>query len=126
VGVIVDGRCVRLLERDALTAEEIAQTLVRGLELAAAREAGGASAASVLAPGLRLVGLTDRGGAFADLDLEAPSGAITALVGVEGSEAREIVRATAGLQRVRGRVEVAGRPVRAPTRASRVAYVGAD
>ncbi len=126
VGVIVDGRCVRLLEGEALTAEEIAQTLVHGLELAIARETSAGPATAVVAPGLRFAGLTDRGGAFSELDFDAPSGAITALVGVEGSGAREIVRATAGLQRVRGRVEVAGSQVRAPRLASLVAYVGAD
>jgi ABC-type sugar transport system ATPase subunit len=127
VGVIVDGRCVRLIEGDALTAEEIAQTLVRGLEVAIGRVSGGASPAQVVAaPGLRFAGLTDRGGAFSDLDFEAPSGAITALIGVEGSGAREIVRATAGLQRVRGTVEIAGAHVRTAALASHVAYVGAD
>ncbi len=126
VGVIVDGRCVRLIERDALSAEEIAQTLVRGLELAAARKAGAGEAVRPGAPGLRFAGLTDRGGAFSELDFEAPSGAITALIGVEGSGAREIVRATAGLQRVRGRVDVGGRHVRSSKLGSLVAYVGAD
>jgi ABC-type sugar transport system ATPase subunit len=125
VGVIVDGRCVRLLEGDALTAEEIAQTLVRGLELEPGQKVA-AQDEKVVAPGLRFAGLTDRSGAFADLDFEAPSGEITALIGVEGSGAREIVRATAGLQRVRGTIEVAGRPVRASNLASLVSYVGAD
>src|SRR5256714_15217349 len=89
VGVLLDGRCIRLLEGDALTAEEIAQTLVRGLELALAREAGGEPQERIVASGLRFAGLTDRGGAFSDLDFDAPAGAITALVGVEGSGARE-------------------------------------
>jgi len=39
VGVILDGRCVRVLEGAERTAEEIAQTLVRGLEAAARDEA---------------------------------------------------------------------------------------
>ena len=80
VGVIVDGRCVRLLEGDELTAEEIAQTLVRGIELASTREAA-PPAQSRAGQGLRFSGLTDRGGAFSELDLEAPAGAITALIG---------------------------------------------
>jgi ABC-type sugar transport system ATPase subunit len=126
VGVIVDGRCVRLLEGDALTAEEIAQTIVRGLEVAIGRVAADGPQTGVVAPGLRFAGLTDRGGAFSELDFEAPAGAITALIGVEGSGAREIVRATAGLQRVRGAVEIAGTPVRPPRLAAHVAYVGAD
>ncbi len=126
VGVIVDGRCVRVIEGDVLTAEEIAQTLVRGLELATARVAATGSATPVVAPGLRFARLTDRSGAFSELDLDAPSGVITALIGVEGSGAREIVRATAGLQRVRGTIEVAGRRVRPAGLAARVSYVGAD
>jgi len=126
VGVIVDGRCVRLLDGDELTAEEIAQTLVRGIELASAREAVTPPAQSRAGEGLRFSGLTDRGGAFSELDLEAPAGEITALIGVEGSGAREIVRATAGLQRVRGTVEVGGRAVRPARLAALVSYVGAD
>jgi ABC-type sugar transport system ATPase subunit len=51
---------------------------------------------------------------------------VTALSGVEGSGAREIVRACAGLRRLTGEASVAGKPVKAGTLADRVSFVAAD
>jgi ABC-type sugar transport system ATPase subunit len=125
VGVILDGRCVRTLEGAERTAEEIAETLVSGLEQAVvARD--GASGETAGGDGLRFEGLSDRGGAFVDLDLTVPAGAVTALVGVEGSGAREIVRAAAGLRRVSGTCIFEDRPLRPSQLASHVAYLSAD
>ena len=127
VAVIVDGRCVRQLEGVERTAENIAETLVRGLGTVPVREAAGLpEGAPSDASGFELVELSDQKQAFDRLDFALPKQAVTALVGVEGSGAREIVRACAGLRRVRGQVLVDGHAVR-PTRLHRrVSYVAAD
>jgi ABC-type sugar transport system ATPase subunit len=127
VAVIVDGRCIRLIEGEDRTAENIAETLVRGLSATSAGDSGAAGhSESSGGGGLELVGLTDRKGAFANLDFTVPTGVVTALVGVEGSGAREIVRACGGLRRVQGEARVDGRAVRANRLRSHVAYVAAD
>jgi ABC-type sugar transport system ATPase subunit len=123
VAVIVDGRCVKVLQGAEKTPEGIAELLVRGLGASAAAESGVAAAAG---DGLELRGVTDRKGAFADLDLTVPAGVVTALSGVEGSGAREIVRACAGLRRIAGHASIGGRPVRSANLADRVAFVAAD
>jgi ABC-type sugar transport system ATPase subunit len=123
VAVIVDGRCVRVLEGAEKTPESIAEMLVRGLGSAAAAESARSADAG---DGLELRGVTDHKGAFAGLDLVVPAGVVTALSGVEGSGAREIVRACAGLRRIAGAVFLAGRPVRSSALADRVSFVAAD
>jgi ABC-type sugar transport system ATPase subunit len=125
VAIIVDGRCVRLLEGEEKTAENIAESLVRGLGGTGNAGNGGAAGAASGA-GLEVSGLTDQEGAFAELDLAVSAGMVAALIGVEGSGAREIVRACAGLRSVTGSAVVAGRPVRASRLSSRVAFVAAD
>jgi ABC-type sugar transport system ATPase subunit len=125
VAVILDGRCVRLLEGADRTAETIAETLVSGLGGTATAERTVAGVED-LDPTLELVGLTDHRRVFADLDLTLSKGTITALVGVEGSGAREIVRASGGLRRVQGRVRVGGRPIRATQLHEHVSFVAAD
>ena len=127
VAVIVDGRCVRLLEGAERTAENIAETLVRGLGTNAAGEATtSTNGHSVDGHGLELVRLTDQKHAFQSLDFSLPNGIVTALIGVEGSGGREIVRACAGLRRVQGQVLVDGRPVRPGRLNAHVSYVAAD
>jgi len=127
VAVILDGRCVRVLDGVSKTPEAIAETLVRGLGTS---PAGGSSLSTngKAAEGhvLELVGVSDHGNAFRELDLGVPKGSVTALIGVEGSGAREIVRACGGLRRVRGRLFVDGREVRPAQLARHVSYVAAD
>src|SRR5262249_37264126 len=126
VAVIVDGRCVRLLEGSDRTAENIAETLVRDL-------GGGPTEATVTRGGpppagtwLELAGVSDHGQAFAALRFEVPKGRVTALMGVEGSGGREIVRGCAGLRRVHGRVLVDGKPLSSLRLHDHVCYVSAD
>ena len=127
VAVIVDGRCVRLLEGAERTAENIAETLVRGPGANARGEATTSTdGRSGGGPGLELVRLTDQDRAFQSLDFSLPNGMVTALIGVEGSGGREIVRACAGLRRVHGQVLVGGRPVRPGRLNAHVSYVAAD
>jgi ABC-type sugar transport system ATPase subunit len=127
VAVILDGRCVRLLEGADRTPENIAETLVSGLggTPAGARPAV-AAAAGDGAAALELVGFTDHRRSFTDLDFTLPRGRVTALVGVEGSGGRELVRACGGLRRVQGKVLVGGRPVRPSQLHEHVCYVAAD
>ncbi|MBV8598510.1 MAG: sugar ABC transporter ATP-binding protein [Actinobacteria bacterium] len=128
VAVIMDGRCVRVIEGADKTAETIAETLVRGLGTSAAADAepvvrnGRTSGESTL----ELVRVTDTRRLFRDLDFSVPKGHVTALIGVEGSGGREILRACAGLRRVHGTVRVNGRAVRQAQLGSYVSYVAAD
>jgi ABC-type sugar transport system ATPase subunit len=126
VAVILDGSCVRVLDGSERTAENIAETLVRGLGAPAAEEASAARARSAAGSGLELAEATDLRRAFGPLDFQVSKGAVTALIGVEGSGAREIVQACAGLRRVRGRVLVGGREVRPARLPRRVSFVAAD
>jgi ABC-type sugar transport system ATPase subunit len=123
VAVIVDGRCVRVLEGADKTPESIAEMLVRGLGSTTAAESGAPATAGA---GLELRGAADHKGVFTGLDLSVPAGVVTALSGVEGSGAREIVRACAGLRRLSGEVSVAGKPVKPGALADRVSFVAAD
>lgn len=121
VAVVRDGRVARLLEGDELSQEAIAQELVvgttaRDAELAAAAAEGGASL-------LRLHGWTHVGGEFSDVDLDLQAGRIVALVGVEGSGARELVRSMAGFEPATGRADLGG-PARDLNRAT--SFVSAD
>jgi ABC-type sugar transport system ATPase subunit len=127
IGIILDGRCVRVLEGADRTAENIAETLVSGLGITPAGEGGGQrGAVSSESAGMELDGVSDAGGTFSDLQLAVPKGMITALSGVEGSGAREIVRACGGLRRVSGRIRVNGKEIRASRLQTRVSYVAAD
>jgi ABC-type sugar transport system ATPase subunit len=127
VAVIVDGSCVRLLEGADRTAENIAETLVRGLGTTPAAEAPPSSSVDAAgAPALELVGLTDHEQLFRNLDFELPKGLVTALVGVEGSGGREIVRACGGLRRVDGEIRIDGRPTRWSGLSDHVSFVAAD
>jgi len=127
VAVIVDGRCVRLLEGRDRTPENIAETLVLGLGATPAGETPvPTNGGSFNGHGLELVGVTDQKQAFQSLDFAAPKGTVTALAGVEGSGAREIVRACAGLRRIQGRILVGGRTVRPSRLHTHVSYVAAD
>ena len=123
--MIVDGQCVRLLEGEEKTAENIAETLVRGLGGTKLADVPG-DAVSAGGRGLELTDFTDPGGVFSGLDLSVTAGVVTALSGVEGSGAREIVRACAGLRSAGGRASLDGRPIRMSSLGSHVAYVAAD
>jgi ABC-type sugar transport system ATPase subunit len=126
VAIIMDGRCVRQLEGADRTAENIAETLVRGLDATSGIQGRIPLPDEESSGGLRVAGLTDAQGAFADLELSVPQGVVTALVGVEGSGAREIVRAAAGLRRVSGQTFVGDQSIGPARLGSRVAYVAAD
>jgi ABC-type sugar transport system ATPase subunit len=121
VVVILDGKVSRVLEGDEIAPDEIARSLVVG---AAERDRARAtpSVASVGAL-LRVRNLSHRRGEFHGVDLDVPPGTIVALTGVEGSGARELVRAIAGFEATDGDVEVVGQPGGV---ADRVAFVPAS
>jgi ABC-type sugar transport system ATPase subunit len=126
VAIIMDGRCVRQLEGAERTAENIAETLVRGLTPVSGALGRIPGSGDLSSGGLRVEGFTDQNGAFAGLDLTVPQGVVTALIGVEGSGAREIVRAVAGLRRASGQAFVGDASIRTGRLGGRVAYVAAD
>jgi len=107
VVVVRDGRIAAELSGAALTEEAIAQELVlaehRGVP-DAARSGRDARADADL---LRVAGWTHRGGAFADVSLRVARGEILALMGVEGSGARELLRSLGGVDPARGDIAVA-------------------
>jgi ABC-type sugar transport system ATPase subunit len=106
VVVLLDGRVSRTLVGDEIAPDEIARSLVVG---AAERDRARAAPAVVSSSALlRVRGLTHRHGEFSRVDLDVPAGAIVALTGVEGSGARELVRAIAGFEPTDGELEVAG------------------
>jgi ABC-type sugar transport system ATPase subunit len=127
VAVILDGRCVRLLEGADRTPENIAETLVSGL--GEATHAGRTAAAAPVedaGAALELVGFTDHRRVFANLDFALPKGRVTALVGVEGSGGRELVRACGAVRSAQGEARVGGRNVRPSNLHRHVCYVAAD
>jgi ABC-type sugar transport system ATPase subunit len=126
VVVILDGRCVRVLEGADRTAENIAETLVQGLGSSSGERTSLSRSASEDGYGLELIGVTDHRHAFKPLECGFAKGSVTALIGVEGSGAREIVRACGGLRRTRGRILVGGRDVRPAELSEHVSYVAAD
>jgi ABC-type sugar transport system ATPase subunit len=104
VSVLLDGRCAGSITGSDLVPEAIARMLVAGFlesERAVRTPTEGDEPVVV---GLR--GLGDHGGAFHDVDLEIRAGAIVAFAGVEGSGARDLVKAIGGLGRTTGTLEV--------------------
>ncbi|HEY4276790.1 MAG TPA: sugar ABC transporter ATP-binding protein [Conexibacter sp.] len=104
VSVLLDGRCSGTVSGADLVPETIARMLVAGFLESdrAVRSPVSGEEPTVL----RLEGLGDGAGAFAGVDLEVRAGAIVAFAGVEGSGARELVRAIAGFGRTSGSLEV--------------------
>jgi ABC-type sugar transport system ATPase subunit len=124
VAVIRQGRCTALLRGDDLTEEALAQQLVVG-EREQESIGRGRGTDSAGAPLLRVEGWTHARRAFADVTFQAVAGEIVALVGVEGSGARELLRSLAGLVAAHGTIEISGLTGRAASRAL-VAYIPAD
>ncbi len=104
VAVITDGRCTTVLQGRTLTQEAIARELVVGQAkhetVAPARaEVDGKTV-------LELTGWSHQGDEFREVDLRVQVGEIVAVVGVEGSGARELVRSIAGFEKGAGAVVV--------------------
>ena len=119
VVVVRDGRVRVILEGAALTEDAIARQLVT--ETAAI--SASATPISPGAPVLAAEGWT-HAAAFRDIAFTAAAGQIVALMGVEGSGARELLRSLAGLERCSGQVRIAAETGRTALN-RRAAYVSA-
>jgi ABC-type sugar transport system ATPase subunit len=106
VVVVRDGRIAAELAGAALTEEAIAQCLVLADHHPALTVRDGRRGeADALA---YVAGWTHRGGAFANVAFGVARGEVLALMGVEGSGARELLRSLGGVEACTGEISVAG------------------
>ncbi|MEQ1768650.1 MAG: sugar ABC transporter ATP-binding protein [Devosia sp.] len=106
VAVVRDGKIRVILEGETLTEDGIARQLVT--ESAVVAVAGRAATPAAKAndkPVFRVSGWSHPT-EFKDIAFEGRAGEITALFGVEGSGARELLRSLAGLERCSGSVQI--------------------
>jgi ABC-type sugar transport system ATPase subunit len=100
VAIIREGTCTKLLEGDELNVHTLARQLMAtgsgGPTQSRAR--GEPSASDSAREVLSVTGWGHRRGAFRDIDLAVGEGEILAVIGVEGSGGRELVRSLAGLE----------------------------
>ncbi len=122
VVVVRDGRLAHTLAGADLTGEAIARQLVLGGDKAGEGDPVRATSWQ-RAPLVSVSDWTHAGGAFRDVALSVPLGEVCALMGVEGSGARELLRSMSGLERCAGRIGIGGRQGEAAMLAS--AYVPA-
>jgi len=106
VAIILDGRRTALLAGDGLTQDAIAAELVVGQAQREPQEQIRIRLGEEAASALRLHDWTHDRGSFRRIDLHIRAGEIVALMGVEGSGARELVRSVAGFERGTGRIEI--------------------
>jgi ABC-type sugar transport system ATPase subunit len=109
VAIILDGRCTRVLAPPDLNQEAIAAELVVSEAEREPKSAKLVQAGDDAEAALTLRNWTHHGGEFAGVDLQVRAGQIVAIMGVEGSGARELVRSLAGFERAAGELEVRGR-----------------
>ncbi len=109
VAIILDGVCARVLEGSDLTQDAIAAELVVGQAAREPREQITVHLSDEAPAMLSLGNWTHDGGEFASIELHVRAGEIVALMGVEGSGARELVRSVAGFERTTGRIEIRSR-----------------
>ena len=121
VAVILDGLCRRVIDKTDVTQELLAKELVVGRSAAVADTShqieGGVS--------LELTGWCHSRSAFSDVSLQLCAGEIVAIMGVEGSGARELVRSIAGFEPGRGQFRLGGNQ-KAAASGGETGFVGAD
>lgn len=125
VALILDGLCTTILEGEALTQEGIAAGLVTGQATREPAEQIVVHLGEDAASALRLRDWTHGDGEFEGIDLHVRAGEIVAIVGVEGSGARELVRSVAGFEHGTGHIEITGQAGRGVV-ASGTSLVSAD
>ncbi len=123
--IILDGRRTALLEGAGLTLDAIASELVVGQARVEATEQITVHLGEDTATALRLRNWTHDKGEFRSIDLHVRAGEIVALMGVEGSGARELVRSVAGFEKGSGHIEIERRPDR-PSGRGESGFVSAD
>jgi ABC-type sugar transport system ATPase subunit len=109
VALILDGVCTAVLEGDARSQEGIAAGLVTGQSVREPEDQVASAPNDEAGTALRLSAWTHAGGEFDGIDLHVRTGEIVAIVGVEGSGARELVRSIAGFERGSGEIEIGGK-----------------
>ncbi len=125
VAIILDGRRTALLADAGLTQDAIAAELVVGQARAEPNEQVTVSLGEDAATALRLREWTHDKGEFRGIDLHVRTGEIVALMGVEGSGARELVRSVAGFERGTGHIHIERRADRTNGRGES-GFVSAD
>jgi ABC-type sugar transport system ATPase subunit len=102
VQLIIDGKAGALFEGSDLNAENIAAHLV----IEESRQRGSQQTKQRIFENdfINVKNWTHRGNAFNSLDLEIHSGEIIAIVGVEGSGGRELIRSLAGVEKASGSI----------------------
>lgn len=106
VAIILDGVCTRVLEGADLTQDAIAAELVVGQASREPREQITVRLGEDAPTMLSLSDWTHDRGEFEGIDLHIRAGEIVALMGVEGSGARELVRSVAGFERTTGHIRI--------------------
>lgn len=122
VAIIIDGACRTVFEAPELSEGLIARELVLG-RVSVSRAAQAQSEEEAQGTLLTLTEWTHTSGMFRGVDLAIGRGEIVAVVGVEGSGGRELVRSVAGLAKASGEFRLVDQM--APS-ANRIAFVAAD
>jgi ABC-type sugar transport system ATPase subunit len=126
VAIILDGVSTVTLSGDELTQDAIASELVVGQAVREAEEEVVLHLGEDRETALLLKDWTHADGDFRGIDLHVRTGEIVALVGVEGSGARELVRSIAGFERGNGHFEIRHKSTGASAPASPSSFVPAD
>lgn len=108
VAIVREGHCAAIVDGARLTEETLASELVVGHPAGAGPTAAQIRGATGSQRSLVLTSLTHARGQFRDVSLTLPGGTIAAVTGVEGSGARELVRAVAGMEPASGSVQLMG------------------
>ena len=104
VSVLLDGSRAGSIEGSELTPGAIARMLVAGFLDSERAARTSTDVDERIVADVR--GLGDHDGAYRDVDLELRAGSITAFAGVEGSGARELVKALGGFGRTAGTLAI--------------------
>jgi len=127
--VLRDGLVASILNGDAMTEEAIAKEMVGGedgLDLIPSQKvAVGDRPGDFDTSVVSLRSWTHQLGAFEDISLEVGAGEVVAVVGVEGSGARELVASIAGMTGADGTIQIGGVSGYSCTR-TETAYLPAD
>lgn len=107
VAIVRDGRVRTILEAGALTEDGIARQMVVDSGAVHGSAVPKAMASASAQPTFSVRHWTHRK-AFRDITLDGKAGEIIALVGVEGSGSRELIRSFAGLERCTGTISIGG------------------
>jgi ABC-type sugar transport system ATPase subunit len=126
VAIVREGHCAAMVEGARLTEETLASELVVGHPASTAAAATLTESGAGQSRTLVISSLTHTRGHFRDVSLTLKGGTITAITGVEGSGARELVRAVAGMEPARGQVTMSGADQRVAAPAAATSYVPAE